>query len=79
MRCEDIVQQISDYLDGALDQGATKTLEQHLSTCEACRDELEAVRQTIALMNDIDEVAPPTDLLDRIHAQIEQEDAHALN
>jgi hypothetical protein len=77
MCCEDIAQQLSDYLDGALDQGAASTLEKHLSTCEACRDELEAVRQTIALLNDIDEVAPPADLLDRVHAQIEQEDAHA--
>ena len=76
MRCEDIAQQLSDYLDGALDQDATSTLEHHLSTCEACRDELEAVRQTIALLNAIDEVAPPADLLDRVHAQIEEEDAH---
>jgi hypothetical protein len=73
MRCEDIAQQLSEYVDGVLEPGQTERLESHLAECAACRNELEAVRQTVALLHDMEAIEPPSDLLTRVHAELETE------
>jgi len=68
---------LSEYVDGALPAGQVAELEQHLADCEQCRQALDDLRQTLALVQELEEVATPEDLLDRVHAQIEAEAAPA--
>jgi anti-sigma factor RsiW len=49
MRCKDLVEVITDYLEGALSPGDTLRFEEHLAVCEGCRNYLEQMRATIRL------------------------------
>ena len=47
--CQDLVELITDYLEGALDAATRARFEAHLLTCPHCTDYLEQMRQTIRL------------------------------
>ncbi|MDQ6922477.1 MAG: zf-HC2 domain-containing protein [Candidatus Dormibacteraeota bacterium] len=47
MRCKDLVEVITDYLEGALSPRDTLRFEEHLAVCEGCRNYLEQMRATI--------------------------------
>ncbi|MBI2871898.1 MAG: zf-HC2 domain-containing protein [Chloroflexi bacterium] len=41
---------LSEHIDGRLDHAARARLEVHLATCAACREEMESLRATVALL-----------------------------
>jgi anti-sigma factor RsiW len=47
IRCEDVVELISDYLEGTLDIATHAELEAHLALCEACAEYLRQMRITL--------------------------------
>jgi anti-sigma factor RsiW len=49
MRCKDLVEVITDYLEGALSPRDTLRFEEHLAVCEGCRNYLEQMHATIRL------------------------------
>ena len=49
LQCREIVEIVTDYLEGSLDLEARMGLEEHLAACPPCRDYLEQMRQTIEL------------------------------
>ena len=49
MRCKDLVEVITDYLEGALSPRDKLRFEEHLAVCEGCRNYLEQMRATIRL------------------------------
>jgi anti-sigma factor RsiW len=49
MPCQELVEVITDYLDGALSATDRARFEAHLGECDACRDYVDQFRQTIAL------------------------------
>jgi anti-sigma factor RsiW len=49
MRCKDLVEVITDYLEGALSPRDTLRFEEHLAVCEGCSNYLEQMRATIRL------------------------------
>jgi anti-sigma-K factor RskA len=51
---------------GLLDAGEREAIEQHLATCEACRDELAAHRATVAALGEAVAAAPRSELRERI-------------
>ena len=51
--------QISAYVDGALDPPAAGRLEAHLGECEGCRTELEQLRSTVAALRELPEAQAP--------------------
>jgi anti-sigma factor RsiW len=48
LNCNEIVEMVTDYLDGALDAPTTSALEEHLLACPGCEVYVEQIRQTIA-------------------------------
>ena len=50
---------LSPYLDGEVSPRGRERVEQHLATCEACRQELEELRATVNLVQALPQVAPP--------------------
>jgi anti-sigma factor RsiW len=46
LECVDLVELVTDYLEGALDQQTREALEEHLRTCDGCRVYLEQMRET---------------------------------
>jgi anti-sigma factor RsiW len=49
MPCQELVEVITDYLDGALAATDRERFEAHLEECDACQDYVQQFRQTIAL------------------------------
>lgn len=47
--CREVVEIVTDYLDGALDPEVQARLEAHLAPCEPCRAYIEQIRTTSRL------------------------------
>lgn len=72
MNCKETQPLLSEHIDGVLDTDTQSQLREHLDKCPKCRDELDALRRTIKLLQEVEEVQPPADLLPRIHAKLAQ-------
>ena len=54
---------LTDYLDGRLDEATSKQVEEHLSgKCESCVSDLSWLQKTFSLMRTDEWVAPPASL-----------------
>lgn len=51
--CTEIVELVTDYLDGALDVTTAAALEDHLARCPGCARYVEQFRETIATLGAI--------------------------
>ena len=47
--CQEVVEMVTDYLEGALSRGQRKRLDAHLAGCEHCSEYLAQMRATIRL------------------------------
>lgn len=47
--CYELLEQVSDYIDGDLEPGLCEELEAHLAGCPDCRIMVDTVRKTITL------------------------------
>jgi hypothetical protein len=54
-----VVQLLSAYLDGQVDDRERYLVERHLSTCPVCQRDLESLRQVVRLLNRLPPVTPP--------------------
>ncbi|MGC8878110.1 MAG: zf-HC2 domain-containing protein [Anaerolineae bacterium] len=56
---QQVAQLLSAYLDGQVDARERDLVEQHLSTCPTCRNDMESLRQTVRLLRQLPAVTPP--------------------
>lgn len=70
MNCKDCLHQISDYLEGELDEGLKKSLEEHLVFCHKCQVVVDSTRTTIELYCDGKLFRLPGEVRDRLHAAL---------
>ncbi len=47
MKCKDVVKELADYLDEALDPTLRMSIEEHLGNCKDCRVVVDTTKQTI--------------------------------
>jgi anti-sigma factor RsiW len=47
--CQEVVEMVTDYLEGALAPADRRRLEKHLAGCEHCTEYLAQIRETIRL------------------------------
>lgn len=73
MRCEKVLLQINEYIDGELNEFDSRRIEAHLDSCSACSGELKKYRRTKELVAFFGTVSAPAGLLDAIHLGIEKE------
>jgi anti-sigma factor RsiW len=60
MTCRQFVEIVTDYLEQQLDEARLLWTEEHLAGCDACRNYLEQMRQTIAALRNLgDETLEP--------------------
>ena len=62
LTCQEVVELVTDYLEGALPDGEVAQFEQHLELCDGCRYYVEQMRITIATVGRIDESDVPDEL-----------------
>ena len=58
LSCQELVELVTSYLDGALPDADRLELDRHLETCDGCRQYVEQMRTTIVLAGE----ARPLDL-----------------
>jgi hypothetical protein len=75
MQCERAQEFFSDYLERTLDRPMTVALESHLGNCAACREEVEALQETLLALDAVPEVEPPWDGAWQVIRQIRAQDA----
>lgn len=52
MKCEELLQYLSDYIDQELNEALIAEAQDHLATCHNCRVVLDSTQQTIFLFRD---------------------------
>ncbi|HEY9061591.1 MAG TPA: anti-sigma factor [Pseudobacteroides sp.] len=72
-KCEDIRELISLYIDGELKGDLLSEFEEHIRSCETCRNELEDVNSVIAMLNDTPEEDLPSNFKDELHEKLLRE------
>jgi predicted anti-sigma-YlaC factor YlaD len=60
--CQEVVELVTDYLEGALSDEEVALFEQHLELCDGCRYYVEQMRITIATVGRIDESDVPGEM-----------------
>jgi len=55
MTCKELVELVTEYLEGSLSEDVRVRIESHLSGCEGCTNYVEQMRQTIQLTGQIRE------------------------
>ncbi|MCW5849664.1 MAG: zf-HC2 domain-containing protein [Anaerolineae bacterium] len=60
LSCQELVELVTEYLEGALPPGDVERFETHLAGCRGCRNYLEQMRHTIQVVGHLteDHVAP---------------------
>ena len=49
LSCQELVELVTDYLEGALPEEERRRFEQHVGPCDGCREYVEQMRTTIEL------------------------------
>jgi anti-sigma factor RsiW len=66
MVCRELVELVTDYLEGALSQRDHGRFEHHLRECDHCNDYLEQIRTTVRLTSTAGPEALPATMRDRL-------------
>jgi len=72
MKCKDIKNLLSPYLEGELNKEERVKLESHLEGCPACKKELTLLEAAIKNVKDLEEVAAPVNLIDKINERLDK-------
>ena len=60
MKCREVVELMTDYLEGALSEADRRRFEAHIAGCAGCREYLAQLRRTIRVAGQLnDEPVPP--------------------
>lgn len=68
LTCRDVVELLSDYLEGGLSASERERVEAHLQTCPECTAYLAQLRSTIGALGRLREDAVPLAILERFMA-----------
>lgn len=66
VRCREVVEVLTDYLEGVLPVGDRVALEQHLLICEGCTSFLAQLRTSIALTGALHQEEIPPALMETV-------------
>ena len=64
--CREIVELVSDYLEGALSPEEHEAFEMHLSYCDGCVNYLDQMRETIRVMGELPEESLPPEVMEEL-------------
>ena len=73
MDCNEVLEQLAEYLDDDAREDLCRTIEAHLSRCRDCRIEVDSVRKTIVLYQMDREVPLPPATSAKLEAALAKE------
>lgn len=65
--CNTIKEQLSEYIDGELDDGLCAAIQTHLADCDDCRVLVDTLRKTILLYRQQSSAAMPPGVKERLY------------
>jgi anti-sigma factor RsiW len=68
MACQELVELVSDYLEGALPRRDRRRFERHIAGCPHCTEYLEQMRLTVRVAGRLTEDAVPPQAMDDLLA-----------
>lgn len=72
MKCIDVKNLLTDYIDNDLDINTKKEIKAHIAICEDCKNELSFLRLYKLDMSSLDKLQAPMNFLDNVHKRIEE-------
>ena len=73
MDCNEVLEQLADYLDDDAREDLCRAIEAHLSRCKDCRLEVDTVRKTIVLYQVDREIPLPSSAFASLEAALAKE------
>ena len=71
-RCRELFARLSEYLDGEMDEALCSETETHLEDCPPCRDFLESLRRTVALLDRLPAEKVPEEIRREVRVSLER-------
>lgn len=71
--CQHLLGQLSDYVDGELEQTMCEEIERHLAGCQNCRIVVDTLSKTIALYRTQGQTPVPGDVQARLYKVLNSE------
>ncbi len=72
MKCRDIIQELANYFDEALDPVLKLSIEEHLVKCKDCRVVVDTTKQTIDIFCNSEPAPLPEDTRSRLRQALEK-------
>lgn len=66
MNCKKVIERMSQFWSGELDEVSKKEMEAHLQSCSICQEEWEAMNAAMFALKNVTTPEPPTELLNQI-------------
>lgn len=79
MNCQNVIQELSNFIDGDLDTASKQELESHLKACDECRLVVDQTKRTVKIFCDSEPIELPGEVRDRLHGALRRkikESAH---
>jgi len=69
MNCSELLDSLSDYIDGTLEKQSLEEMKLHLCSCPNCKIVVDTINKTIALYqaNSNETIQVPAPILERLH------------
>jgi len=67
LNCEDVIHELSDFIDGELDAASRQELESHLDECSDCKLVVDQTKKTIEIFCDSEPIELPSEVRKRLH------------
>ncbi|MQL52538.1 DUF4349 domain-containing protein [Desulfofundulus thermobenzoicus] len=72
MRCQQIQELLSTYLDGELEPSRLSQIEAHLCRCPACRNQWEDLKAAMDMLRDLPDIAPPANFSEQLKQKLKR-------
>ncbi len=70
MECAEVKKLLYEYIDDTLDTRSKTRIEEHLSTCKSCSEELYSMRSYFKELGSLKKVSAPKDFIKEIHERL---------
>ncbi len=74
LTCRHLLDSLSDYIDGTLDETLCREIEAHMADCENCRIVVNTLEKTILLYRDLPASDLPDDVRQRLYTSLNLDD-----
>ena len=79
MNCQNVIQELSNFIDGELDAVSRLELESHLKDCGECQLVVDQTKKTVRLFCDSEPIELPGEVRARLHEALRRKFKEAMH